>query len=78
MPAQPFPAQFKRETHTINGVKTVVLTAGKAEPLVFPARRRYLARLQFRAAVGGEIPRHRSVPSGLRRIRRRSGDERHA
>ncbi len=35
MPAQPFPAQFKRETHTINGVKTVVLTAGKGEPLVF-------------------------------------------
>ena len=35
MPAQPFPAQFKRETHNINGVKTVVLTAGKGDPLVF-------------------------------------------
>ncbi len=35
MPAQPIPAQFKRETYTINGVKTVVLTAGKGEPLVF-------------------------------------------
>jgi len=30
-----FPAQFKRETHTVNGVKTVVLTAGSGEPLVF-------------------------------------------
>lgn len=28
-------AQFNRETHTINGVKTVVLTAGRGEPLVF-------------------------------------------
>jgi hypothetical protein len=26
---------FKRQTHTLNGVKTVVLTAGKGEPLVF-------------------------------------------
>jgi len=26
---------FQRETHTINGVKTVVLTAGNGEPLVF-------------------------------------------
>jgi pimeloyl-ACP methyl ester carboxylesterase len=35
MPAQAIPAQFKRETHTVNGVKTVVLTAGQGEPLVF-------------------------------------------
>jgi pimeloyl-ACP methyl ester carboxylesterase len=28
-------ADFKRQTHTVNGVKTVVLTAGKGEPLVF-------------------------------------------
>ena len=28
-----------------------------------PAWRRYLARTQFRAAMGGKIPRHRSVPS---------------
>jgi pimeloyl-ACP methyl ester carboxylesterase len=35
MTAIPFPPQFKRETHTINGVKTVVLTAGSGEPLVF-------------------------------------------
>jgi pimeloyl-ACP methyl ester carboxylesterase len=28
-------AQFQRETHSINGVKTVVLTAGRGEPLVF-------------------------------------------
>jgi pimeloyl-ACP methyl ester carboxylesterase len=35
MPAQAIPPEFKRETHTINGVKTVVLTAGKGEPLVF-------------------------------------------
>ncbi len=33
--ANPFPAEFKREVHTINGVKTVVLTAGRGEPLVF-------------------------------------------
>ena len=26
---------FKRETHTVNGVKIVVLTAGKGEPLLF-------------------------------------------
>jgi pimeloyl-ACP methyl ester carboxylesterase len=35
MAAQPFPAAFKRETHTINGVKTVVLSAGRGAPLVF-------------------------------------------
>ncbi|MGP0095093.1 MAG: alpha/beta fold hydrolase [Xanthobacteraceae bacterium] len=28
-------ADFQRETHTINGVTTVVLTAGRGEPLVF-------------------------------------------
>jgi pimeloyl-ACP methyl ester carboxylesterase len=28
-------ADFERETHTVNGVRTVVLTAGKGEPLVF-------------------------------------------
>ncbi len=34
--ARPDPlAGFERETHTINGVKTVVLTAGRGEPLVF-------------------------------------------
>jgi pimeloyl-ACP methyl ester carboxylesterase len=27
--------EFKRETHTVNGVKIVVLTAGKGEPLLF-------------------------------------------
>lgn len=35
MPAQAFPAPFKREVHAINGVKTVLFTAGKGEPLVF-------------------------------------------
>ena len=35
MTAHPFPPQFKRETHTINGVKTVLLAAGSGEPLVF-------------------------------------------
>lgn len=35
MTAIPFPSQFKRETHAINGVKTVLLTAGRGEPLVF-------------------------------------------
>ncbi len=34
--ARPDPvAGFEREVHTINGVKTVVLTAGRGEPLVF-------------------------------------------
>jgi pimeloyl-ACP methyl ester carboxylesterase len=28
-------ADFERETHAVNGVRTVVLTAGKGEPLVF-------------------------------------------
>jgi hypothetical protein len=28
-------AGFEREVHTVNGVKTVVLTAGRGEPLVF-------------------------------------------
>ncbi len=28
-------ADFQRETHTVNGVRTVVLSAGKGEPLVF-------------------------------------------
>lgn len=35
MTAQPFPPQFKRETHTVNGLKTTVLAAGRGEPLVF-------------------------------------------
>jgi pimeloyl-ACP methyl ester carboxylesterase len=35
MTATAFPAQFKRETHTINGVKTIVLSAGSGPPLVF-------------------------------------------
>jgi len=35
MSAQAFPPQFKRETHTVNGLKTTVLTAGRGEPLVF-------------------------------------------
>lgn len=35
MAAIAFPDQFKRETHTINGLKTTVLSAGKGEPLVF-------------------------------------------
>jgi len=35
MAAEAFPAPFKRETHTINGVKTVLFTAGRGEPLVF-------------------------------------------
>jgi pimeloyl-ACP methyl ester carboxylesterase len=33
--ATAFPPQFKRETHTINGVNTIVLTAGSGPPLVF-------------------------------------------
>src|SRR6202167_1917680 len=35
MAAIAFPDLFKRETHTINGLKTTVLSAGKGEPLVF-------------------------------------------
>jgi pimeloyl-ACP methyl ester carboxylesterase len=35
MPAEAFPAPFKRETHTVNGLKTTVLTAGRGDPLVF-------------------------------------------
>jgi len=35
MVAQVIADQFKRETYTINGVKTVVLTTGRGEPLVF-------------------------------------------
>jgi pimeloyl-ACP methyl ester carboxylesterase len=34
MMKDPF-ANFKRETHTVNGVKTVLCTAGRGEPLVF-------------------------------------------
>ena len=34
--ARPDPlAGFERQTHTVNGVKTAVLTAGRGEPLVF-------------------------------------------
>ena len=34
--ARPDPmAGFERQNHTINGVKTAVLTAGRGEPLVF-------------------------------------------
>jgi pimeloyl-ACP methyl ester carboxylesterase len=35
MPAEAFPAPFKRETYTVNGLKTTVLTAGRGDPLVF-------------------------------------------
>ena len=35
MTAIPFPAQFKRETHLVNGVNTIVLSAGSGPPLVF-------------------------------------------
>jgi len=35
MTATAFPPQFKREIHTVNGVKTIVLTAGSGPPLVF-------------------------------------------
>jgi len=35
MVAEAFPAPFKREVHTVNGVKTVVFAAGRGEPLVF-------------------------------------------
>jgi pimeloyl-ACP methyl ester carboxylesterase len=35
MTATAFPPQFKRETHTINGLNTTVLTAGSGPPLVF-------------------------------------------
>ena len=27
--------EFKRETHTVNGVKIILLTAGSGEPLLF-------------------------------------------
>ena len=30
-----FPSQFKRETHVVNGVNTIVLSAGSGPPLVF-------------------------------------------
>jgi pimeloyl-ACP methyl ester carboxylesterase len=35
MAAEAFPAQFERQVYTVNGVKTVVLAAGRGEPLVF-------------------------------------------
>jgi pimeloyl-ACP methyl ester carboxylesterase len=35
MTVVPFPAQFKRETHLVNGVNTIVLSAGSGPPLVF-------------------------------------------
>jgi pimeloyl-ACP methyl ester carboxylesterase len=35
MTAIPFPAQFKRETHLVNGVNTIVLSAGSGPPLLF-------------------------------------------
>ena len=35
MTAIAFPPQFKRETHTVNGVKTIVLAAGSGASLVF-------------------------------------------
>jgi pimeloyl-ACP methyl ester carboxylesterase len=35
MTATAFPPQFKRETHTINGLNTTVLAAGSGPPLVF-------------------------------------------
>jgi len=35
MPAQSFPAPYKRETLDVNGLKTTVYTAGRGEPLVF-------------------------------------------
>jgi pimeloyl-ACP methyl ester carboxylesterase len=35
MPAIAFPPPFKREAHSVNGVRTIVLTAGSGAPLVF-------------------------------------------
>jgi pimeloyl-ACP methyl ester carboxylesterase len=35
MTAIPFPPAFKRETHLVNGVNTIVLAAGSGPPLVF-------------------------------------------
>jgi len=35
MPAEAFPAPFKRDTHTVNGLKTTLFSAGEGEPLVF-------------------------------------------
>lgn len=35
MPAEAFPAPFKRETLTVNGLQTTVYSAGRGEPLVF-------------------------------------------
>jgi len=35
MTVEAFPAPFKREMHTVNGLKTLVYAAGSGEPLVF-------------------------------------------
>ena len=77
--ARPDPlAGFERETHTINGVKTVVLTAGRGEPLVFWHGAGVWHGFNFARPWADKYPCHHSVSSGLRRIRRRSGAERHA
>ena len=69
-----FPPNSSAKLTPSTASKTVVLTAGQRRAAGVSARRRHLARHQFRHAVDGKIPRHRPVPSGLWRIRRRSGD----
>ena len=77
--ARPDPtAGFKRETHTINGVKTVVLTAGHGEPLVFLHGAGTWHGFNFALPWAEKFRVIDSLPPGLRRIRRRSGAERHA
>ena len=64
--------KFKRENYTVDGVKTVVHSAGHGEPLVFFHGAGTVDGFDFAGAVDRQVPRHRALSSGLRRIRRRS------
>lgn len=69
MAAEAFPAQFERQVYTVNGVKTVVLAAGRGEPLVFLHGAGLWHGINFALSWTEKFRSHRSLPSGLWRIR---------
>ena len=70
-------AKFTREEHNVNGVKTVVYTAGKGEPLVFFHGAGTVDGLTSRS-LGRQVQGDRAVSPRLWQIGRRSEPQQHA
>ena len=66
---------FKQDLQ-VNGVDTVVYGGGKGEPLLFLHGGGTFHGFEFAESLGGQVPRHPSLSSGLWQVGRRSGDER--